>query len=155
MSLTQKESILLENIRLLEKRNNDFGFENDRMSQKNTNFKYNIDFLQKEIEAKQKEVMKKIKLLSKYNDSRKDKKDNNQLNDIGFLNIEQDIKTKLLELQKNYNLNINSKLEGDVEKLVNFQISLKVNYIIIKKIDIREDFLKAYKVVVGSELEYF
>jgi hypothetical protein len=61
------------------------------------------------------------------------------------------IKKYLLSIQKNYNLNINEKLRGSLEKLLAYKKTMKVNYIIVKKIDIREDFLKEKKIPISSE----
>ena len=44
----------------------------------------------------------------------------------------------LLQIQNNYNNSLQYKLSSKIEDLINFERSLKINYIIIKKLDLEK-----------------
>lgn len=54
-------------------------------------------------------------------------------------------------IQKNYNAHLQEKLKSHVDHLLSFQKEMKVNYILIKKLDIKEDFLKDNKLLESSK----
>jgi len=143
---------LLDKINFIEKKIKDIAEDNIRIMKNKEIMKSNIDYMKEEIENKQKEVMKKIKLISMNVDkSSNDQTQDNIMKHANLVNQEDMIKKYLLSIQKNYNLNINEKLRGSLEKLLAYKKTMKVNYIIVKKIDIREDFLKEKKIPISSE----
>jgi hypothetical protein len=143
---------LLDKINFIEKKIKDITEDNIRIMKNKEIMKSNIDYMKEEIENKQKEVMKKIKLISMNVDkSSNDQTQDNIMKHANLVNQEDMIKKYLLSIQKNYNLNINEKLRGSLEKLLAYKKTMKVNYIIVKKIDIREDFLKEKKIPISSE----
>jgi hypothetical protein len=143
---------ILDRINFIEKKIRDIAEDNIRIMKEKEIMKSNIHYMKEEIENKQKEVMKKIKLLSTNVDkSSNDQTQDNIMKHANLVNQEDMIKKYLLSIQKNYNLNINEKLRGSLEKLLSYKKTMRVNYIIVKKIDIREDFLKDKKIQISSE----
>lgn len=150
MSRNEKNN-LTEKIQSLENIVKEIAEENMRIMKNRDLMKSTIEFLKEEIDVKQKEVMKKIKLISMSADRSNDQTQDNIMKHANLVNQEDMIKKQLLSIQKNFNLNISEKLKGGVESMINYAKSMKVNYIIVKKIDIREEFLKEKKIPVSSE----
>lgn len=147
-----REKSLIEKVQMLETRVKELADENMKIVKNKEYVKNSIDFLKKEIDSKQKEIMNKIRLLSmkNHNENAEDMNEEFKRN-ANLLSCEDAVKKNLFFLQKNYNMNVYEKLKGDIDKLLDFQKSMKVNYLTIKKIDIREEFLKEKKVQISSE----
>lgn len=54
-----------------------------------------------------------------------------------------------LNIQKNFNLNLNEKLKWNINVLLGMQTNMKITYVIIKKIDFKDDFLEKYNLNTG------
>ena len=150
--MSSTELIMNEKIKHLEEILKEYKAETERLSKNNEIAKLNLESSKFEIEKLQKEVMTKIKSIGLV----KAKQQNNQKmeSNTNLIEYEDSIKKQLLKIQENYNLSINLRLKGNIEDLIDFQKTLKVNYLLIKKIDIREDFLKDNKVPISSELVF-
>ena len=92
-----------------------------------------VDYLKKEIETRQKDIMNKIKIISnKEKSADKEASNNNNDKNKQIVSSSDDIIKKQFNLiQRNYNLNINEKLKSNIESLLSMQKVLKVNYIIV------------------------
>lgn len=115
-----------------------------------------VDILKKEIERRRKEINiinKQININKEKSNNEKEAINNNNgnKNKINVTSSEEIIRKQFNQIQRNYNLNIHEKLKSNIETLLSMQKVLKVNYIIVKKLDIKEDFLKINRLTVSSE----
>lgn len=55
-------------------------------------------------------------------------------------------------IQKNSNATLQEKYKSHVEYLYNLEKEMKVSYILIKKLDIKEDFLRSHKLAESNSL---
>ena len=128
-------------------------FENKIITENNESLQNNILYLKKEVNSKHKLIMYKTKLLQNY-DKIPLHDCNTEISQIEMkiINFEDLIRNKLLSIQNIYNLSLNEKLKG--ESLMEFQKSLKVSYLIIKKIDLKDEFLIENRVDVSNKYEF-
>jgi hypothetical protein len=54
-------------------------------------------------------------------------------------------------IQKFYNAHLQEKLKTKVDKLYGLERDLRVKYILVKKLDISEDFLLKWKIVESNK----
>lgn len=111
----------------------------------------NNSYIVQEIDSKKKELLK----LSNYNAKVKELEKLNKLKDEDNINIQESnkqeiIKTdKLLSILDSIQTSINSpfhhRFKQNIGNLTTKQKDLKINYIIIKKLEIKEEFLKFHK----------
>ena len=92
--------------------------------------------------------MAKSKELAKFttnNDAKGSNSDNNNQNQ------EELVMKTIYNIFGNYNLPLYDRLINDINALIELERNNKVNYIIFKKLEIREDWLIEKKVEIASE----
>jgi|LauGreDrversion4_2_1035121.scaffolds.fasta_scaffold659237_1 hypothetical protein len=113
-----------------------------------------VDYLKKEIDLREREIMNKIKVISNKEvapgKGEATNKQNNK-NKSNHSTIEESIRRTFAVIQKNYNLNIHEKLKSRMEVLLSVQKAMKVNYLIVKKLDIKEEFLRTNRLNIHTE----
>jgi len=113
-----------------------------------------VDYLKREIELREKEIMNKIRIL--YNKEVtpgkvEGSKNQTNKNKSNHSTIEEAIRRIFALIQKNYNMNIHEKLKSRMEVLLSVQKQMKVSYVIIKKLDIKEEFLRQNRLNIHTE----
>ncbi len=68
--------------------------------------------------------------------------------------LEEQIQKLFTSIQKNCNATLQEKYKSHIEYLYNYQKEMKVSYILIKKLDIKEEFLRSNKLVESNRLIY-
>lgn len=150
---------LKEEIMKLEKELKELNEINQKLQKQKKSMTENNDFLLSDIENKRLEILaynKELSNLTKHGaQTLKDKDEQNKENikivqkesssqDNFLLVKENTIFKYLLSIQKAYNQSLQIKLKQNIDSLTSLQKEMRVNYIIIKKLDISEEFLKSY-----------
>ncbi len=152
-----QEKSLKEEITKLEKELKELNEVHQKLLKQKKSMTENNEYLQAEIESKRLEILaynKEFSNLAKLGvQTVKDKDDQqeetkvvkqNYSTNANLLVKEDAILKYLLSIQKSYNQSLQIKLKQNIDSLTSLQKEMRVSYIIVKKLEISEDFLKQY-----------
>ncbi len=151
------EKNLKEEITKLEKELKELNDLHQKLLKQKKSMAENNEYLQSEIETKRLEILAYNKELSNINkgitqssrekdEAKKDKNNFKETSNLGAnLLVKEDSIIKYLQsIQKAYNQSLQVKLKQNIDALTSLQKDMRVSYVIIKKLDITEDYLKLY-----------
>ena len=106
------------------------------------------DNLKEEVEKKLSEIQKLQKKIGEKGITKKDdNKYANMAKESEMITLEEQIQKEFLNIQQKCNENLQDKYKVQhIERLIDQQKILTISYIIIKKLDIKEEFYKQYKI---------
>ena len=143
----KQSNISKEDIINLEKKLKELTDQNAKFSKEKKNLEMTNEYLNKEIDGKKKQIVRYMKSLSNNNEPKIDKGLSLGNKKANLFLMEEQIVKLFYSIQKNCNAHLQDKHKTHIEYLYNLQKEMKVSYIIIKKLDIKEDFLKSNKLV--------
>ena len=151
------EKNLKEEITKLEKELKELNDLHQKLLKQKKSMAENNEYLQSEIETKRLEILAYNKELSNINkpvtlssrqkeEAKKEKNNLKETTNLGAnLLVKEDSIIKYLQsIQKAYNQSLQVKLKQNIDALTSLQKDMRVSYVIIKKLDITEDYLKLY-----------
>lgn len=151
------EKNLKEEITKLEKELKELNDLHQKLLKQKKSMAENNEYLQSEIETKRLEILAYNKELSNINkpvtlssrekeEAKKEKSNFKETTNLGAnLLVKEDSIIKYLQsIQKAYNQSLQVKLKQNIDALTSLQKDMRVSYVIIKKLDITEDYLKLY-----------
>ena len=143
--MSKPERTYAELIDSLKNQLKDLKESNQKLNQEKKALESENDSLSNIIKEKRKQIIQ-INKMTFTNEPKKDKE--TQRNNIkAKLTPKEDlIKRKFLSIQKNVYLHQQERFRENIDYLYNNQKEMKVSYIIIKKLDIKEAFLNENKI---------
>ncbi len=129
---------------ILEKRLKELSDINTKYLKEKKNLEMTNEYLAQEIDTKKMQIVKFMKSLSRNNEQ-KAEKDTSGAKKANLFVMEEQIIKLFNSVQKSSNAHLQEKYKSHIEYLYNLQKEMKVSYILIKKLDIKEEFLRSNK----------
>jgi hypothetical protein len=147
------KSATREDIILLEKRMKELSDINNKYLKEKKNLEMTNEYLMSEIESKKVQIVKYMKSLSRNNEQKTEKENNAGTKKANLFVMEEQIIKLLNSVQKSSNAHLQEKYKSHIEYLYNLQKEMKVSYILIKKLDIKEEFLRSNRLAEMNKYE--